>query len=56
MVNSHYSKVGCFSLKISTSVPPKMILFINNRLVSSSSIKQAVDAIYSAFLPKHTHP
>jgi DNA mismatch repair protein MLH1 len=32
------------------------ILFINNRLVESPSIKRTVEALYEDLLPKHTHP
>ena len=32
------------------------ILFINHRLVDSSAIRKAIDAVYSAYLPKGTHP
>jgi DNA mismatch repair ATPase MutL len=33
-----------------------LILFINHRLVESSSLRAAVDAAYAKYLPKHTHP
>lgn len=32
------------------------LLFINNRLVDSPSIRKAIDNVYSAYLPKGTHP
>ncbi|XP_053374339.1 DNA mismatch repair protein Mlh1-like [Mercenaria mercenaria] len=32
------------------------LLFINHRLVESSSLKKAIDMVYQAYLPKHTHP
>ncbi|XP_055918908.1 DNA mismatch repair protein Mlh1 [Eupeodes corollae] len=32
------------------------LLFINHRLVDSSSLKQAIDSAYSSFLPKGAHP
>ena len=32
------------------------ILFINHRLVESSSIRKTIETIYSEVLPKHTHP
>ena len=32
------------------------LLFINHRLVDSSGIRKALDAVYSAYLPKGTHP
>eukprot|EP01038_Epipyxis_sp_PR26KG_P011959 gene11959-16007_t len=32
------------------------ILFINNRLVESNSIKKVIDQIYFEILPKHSHP
>ncbi|EFN66099.1 DNA mismatch repair protein Mlh1 [Camponotus floridanus] len=33
-----------------------MLLFINNRLVDSSSIRKMLEEIYSVYLPKKTHP
>ena len=27
-----------------------------DRLVESSALKKAIDAVYAAYLPKHTHP
>ena len=33
-----------------------LLLFINHRLVESSSIKKAVEQAYAAFLPKQMHP
>ena len=33
-----------------------LILFINNRLVESNSIKKVIDTIYIDMLPKQTHP
>ena len=33
----------------------QMLLFINNRLVHSTSVKKALDAIYSLYLPKNSH-
>ncbi|CAH1790125.1 unnamed protein product [Owenia fusiformis] len=33
-----------------------MLLFINNRLVESSALKKAIEVVYSAYLPKQTHP
>lgn len=32
------------------------VLFINNRLVESSTLKRAIESVYSTFLPKNTHP
>ncbi|KAL4222892.1 DNA mismatch repair protein [Mactra antiquata] len=32
------------------------LLFINHRLVESSGLKKALDLVYQAYLPKHTHP
>ncbi|KAI8423107.1 hypothetical protein MSG28_014190 [Choristoneura fumiferana] len=32
-----------------------MLLFINHRLVDSSSIRKAVDSVYSTYLPKNSH-
>jgi DNA mismatch repair protein MLH1 len=32
------------------------ILFINNRLVESTSLRSAIDSVYSKYLPKLTHP
>lgn len=34
----------------------KLVLFINNRLVHSASIAKAIETVYAAYLPKHTHP
>ncbi|KAI0210070.1 DNA mismatch repair protein Mlh1 [Lamellibrachia satsuma] len=33
-----------------------MLLFINHRLVESSTLKKAIDSVYAAYLPKNTHP
>ena len=33
-----------------------LLLFINHRLVESSSVKSAIQKIYSVFLPKGSHP
>jgi DNA mismatch repair protein MLH1 len=33
-----------------------LLLFINHRLVDSSAIKKSIEMVYSAFLPKGTHP
>jgi DNA mismatch repair protein MLH1 len=33
-----------------------MVLFVNNRLVSSQALKRALDAVYQAYLPSGTHP
>lgn len=32
------------------------LLFINHRLVESSSLKKAIDTVYAAYLPKNSHP
>ncbi|KAI5630128.1 DNA mismatch repair protein Mlh1, partial [Silurus asotus] len=32
------------------------ILFINHRLVESSALKKAIEVVYTAYLPKNTHP
>ncbi|KAF2350087.1 DNA mismatch repair protein family [Trinorchestia longiramus] len=33
-----------------------MLLFINHRLVDSLGIRKAIEGVYAAYLPKHTHP
>ncbi|TRY55895.1 hypothetical protein DNTS_029136 [Danionella cerebrum] len=33
-----------------------LILFINHRLVESSALKKAIETVYTAYLPKSTHP
>lgn len=33
-----------------------MLLFINHRLVESTALKRALEAVYAAYLPKGTHP
>ncbi|WAQ94718.1 MLH1-like protein, partial [Mya arenaria] len=33
-----------------------LLLIINHRLVESSALKKAIDLVYQAYLPKHTHP
>ena len=33
-----------------------LVLFINNRLVENTSIKQVVDAVYHELLPRHSYP
>jgi DNA mismatch repair protein MLH1 len=33
-----------------------MVLFVNNRLVSSQALKRALDAVYQSYLPAGTHP
>ncbi|CAL1578362.1 unnamed protein product [Knipowitschia caucasica] len=43
--NANYSMKKCI-----------MVLFINHRLVESSSLKKAVETVYAAYLPKNTHP
>eukprot|EP00057_Strongylocentrotus_purpuratus_P013686 XP_011668160.1 PREDICTED: DNA mismatch repair protein Mlh1 [Strongylocentrotus purpuratus] len=32
------------------------LLFINHRLVDSSSLRKAIEAVYSTYLPKNAHP
>ncbi|KAL0600482.1 DNA mismatch repair protein Mlh1 [Plecturocebus cupreus] len=32
------------------------LLFINHRLVESTSLRKAMQMVYAAYLPKHTHP
>jgi len=34
----------------------QLLLFVNGRLVEHSGIKQTLTALYSRYLPKHTHP
>ncbi|XP_061817490.1 DNA mismatch repair protein Mlh1 isoform X2 [Nerophis lumbriciformis] len=43
--NANYSVKKCI-----------MVLFINHRLVESSTLKKAVETVYAAYLPKNTHP
>ncbi|XP_010862287.1 DNA mismatch repair protein Mlh1 isoform X1 [Esox lucius] len=43
--NANYSVKKCI-----------LILFINHRLVESSSLKKAIESVYAAYLPKNTHP
>lgn len=33
-----------------------LIIFINNRLVECTSLRKAIDAVYSEILPRHMHP
>lgn len=33
-----------------------LLLFINHRLVDSPAIRKSIEMVYSAFLPKGTHP
>ncbi|KAM9476597.1 DNA mismatch repair protein Mlh1 [Clarias gariepinus] len=33
-----------------------LILFINHRLVESSALKKAIETVYTAYLPKNSHP
>eukprot|EP01012_Entosiphon_sulcatum_P024156 TRINITY_DN29334_c0_g1_i1.p1 TRINITY_DN29334_c0_g1~~TRINITY_DN29334_c0_g1_i1.p1 ORF type:complete len:740 (-),score=80.00 TRINITY_DN29334_c0_g1_i1:13-2208(-) len=39
-----------------SSKKPTFVLFINGRLVESTSLKRSVDSVYSGILPKNTHP
>ncbi|XP_070566210.1 DNA mismatch repair protein Mlh1-like [Ptychodera flava] len=43
--NANYSVRKCIFL-----------LFINHRLVDSSSLRKAIETVYAAYLPKNTHP
>ncbi|GCB61301.1 hypothetical protein scyTo_0009310, partial [Scyliorhinus torazame] len=43
--NANYSVKKCIFL-----------LFINHRLVESSALRKAIEAVYAAYLPKNTHP
>uniref|UniRef100_A0AAY4E1M2 DNA mismatch repair protein MLH1 n=1 Tax=Denticeps clupeoides TaxID=299321 RepID=A0AAY4E1M2_9TELE len=43
--NANYSVKKCI-----------VILFINHRLVESSALKKAIETVYTAYLPKNTHP
>ncbi|XP_073722120.1 DNA mismatch repair protein Mlh1-like [Misgurnus anguillicaudatus] len=43
--NANYSVKKCI-----------LILFINHRLVESSALKKSIETVYSAYLPKNTHP
>jgi DNA mismatch repair protein MLH1 len=33
-----------------------LLLFINHRLVDSTAIKKSIEMVYSAYLPKGSHP
>ncbi|XP_055972305.1 DNA mismatch repair protein Mlh1-like [Sorex fumeus] len=43
--NANYSVKKCIFL-----------LFINHRLVESTSLRRAIETVYAAYLPKNTHP
>ncbi|XP_053476665.1 DNA mismatch repair protein Mlh1 isoform X3 [Ictalurus furcatus] len=43
--NANYSVKKCI-----------LILFINHRLVESCALKKAIETVYTAYLPKNTHP
>ncbi|XP_076831113.1 DNA mismatch repair protein Mlh1 isoform X2 [Brachyhypopomus gauderio] len=43
--NANYSVKKCI-----------LILFINHRLVESTALKKAIETVYTAYLPKNTHP
>ncbi|EDV27230.1 uncharacterized protein TRIADDRAFT_50100 [Trichoplax adhaerens] len=43
--NANYSAKKCIFL-----------LFINHRLVECSNLRKAIENVYAAYLPKHTHP
>uniref|UniRef100_A0A8C0YK42 DNA mismatch repair protein MLH1 n=2 Tax=Cyprinus carpio TaxID=7962 RepID=A0A8C0YK42_CYPCA len=43
--NANYSVKKCI-----------LVLFINHRLVESSALKKAIETVYTAYLPKNTHP
>ncbi|XP_032717121.1 DNA mismatch repair protein Mlh1 isoform X3 [Lontra canadensis] len=43
--NANYSVKKCIFL-----------LFINHRLVESTSLRKAIETVYAAYLPKNTHP
>ncbi|XP_052682179.1 DNA mismatch repair protein Mlh1-like [Crassostrea angulata] len=45
VTNANYSMKKCIFL-----------LFINHRLVDSSSLRKALDSVYQAYLPKNMHP
>lgn len=45
ITNANYSMKKCIFL-----------LFINHRLVDSSSLRKALDSVYQAYLPKNMHP
>ncbi|XP_072268231.1 DNA mismatch repair protein Mlh1 [Pyxicephalus adspersus] len=45
VTNANYSMKKCI-----------ILLFINARLVESTALKKAIETVYSAYLPKNTHP
>ena len=49
----------CINVYFSCGISVKkstFILFINDRLVENASLKRECVAVYSSYLPKHTHP
>lgn len=51
-----FSASGYVSNANYSSKRATFILFINDRLVESASIKRAVDGVYADLLPRHAHP
>ncbi|OWF42101.1 DNA mismatch repair protein Mlh1 [Mizuhopecten yessoensis] len=45
VTNANYSMKKC-----------TMLLFINHRLVDSSTLRKSLDTVYQAYLPKNSHP
>jgi DNA mismatch repair protein MLH1 len=58
-VSSEEARFKCHGYASSpnwTARATALTLFINNRLVESSALKRAIEAVYSTVLPRHQHP